>query len=245
MTKSTAEQKSALLVDQDSDCVEAVRQSLFAANLDLVQARTVAEAIELAVDDLPRLVVSELALPDGSGFALCRQFRENRSLSSVPIMLISRWSRESDRILAFECGADDFLGKPFFQRELSLRIKAILRRSETLLDDPEARGLDQQTALTLDAERQEVRIDGSILHLTPNEYALLATLIRHRGRVLSRLDLISEAWTSGENPTERTVDAHVKSLRRKLTTSRHVIETVRGFGYRFSELKGVSRNASG
>ena len=235
MTSSEPDLSTALIVDHDPRTVEAVRQSLAGIPLKIVHAKSISEATDHVAADQPRLVVSELVLDDGSGFALCRQFRESSALATVPIILISRWSRESDRILAFECGADDFLGKPFFQRELSLRVKAVLRRSEASAAPLETPSPSPLGVLSINEDRREVRLEGAALHLTPHEYSLLATLARHRGRVLSRPDLISEAWTVGERPTERTVDAHIKSLRRKLTGAKGAIETVRGVGYRFSE----------
>jgi len=242
MASPNPEQDFALLVDSDADSRAAVRRSLQDTNLALIEVDTVAEALEWVARDEPRLVLSELALPDGSGFALCRQLRESAAFSDVPIVLVSRWSTESDRILAFECGADDFLSKPFFQRELASRIKAVLRRSEVPVERETEETDPPSSLLAIDGERREVRFDGTRLPLTPREFSLLATLARHRGRVLSRADLIAEAWNAGENPTERSVDAHVKSLRRKLDGAKDAIETIRGIGYRFSE-KGIARSS--
>lgn len=226
----------ALLVDPDTDGSAPVRDALRESNLDLAEVHTAHAAMERMAVARPRLVLSELVLPDGSGFALCRQLRESTILAQVPIVLISQWSTERDRILAFECGADDFVGKPFFPRELSSRIKALLRRSETGITPEEPPVTEEIGRLSIDPERREVRLDGAPLALTPREFSLLSTLARHRGRVLSRMDLIGEAWNSGESPTERSVDAHVKSLRRKLEGARDSIQTVRGVGYRYSEI---------
>ncbi len=235
MTSTTTARDCVLLVDPDTSQGRAIRESLADANLELIETTTLEEALAEAHRTQPRLVLSELVLPDGSGFALCRQLRESSELTDVPIMMISRWRTERDRVLAFECGADDFLGKPYFQRELASRIKAVLRRSEdpvrTRTDEPTQSG----SALSIDAERREAMVAGESIALTPREFELLAALSRHRGRVLSRADLIAEAWRPGERPTERSVDAHVKSLRRKLGEARDAIETVRGLGYRFSE----------
>jgi len=239
MTLQHADQDFALLVDADADSRAAIRRSLHDSHLALVEVETIADALERVARAEPRLVLSELALADGSGFALCRQLRESTALADVPIVLISRWSTESDRILAFECGADDFLAKPFFQRELSSRIKAVLRRSENPVEREVDEPAHTTSLLAIDGDRREVRFDGTTLPLTPREFSLLATLARHRGRVLSRADLIAEAWNAGENPTERSVDAHVKSLRRKLAGAKDAIETIRGIGYRFSE-KGIA-----
>lgn len=240
MEPAVTDRTFALLVDPDSETGPAVREALEEANLELVEAKTIDEASQRLTRAAPRLVLSELSLPDGSGFALCRNLRGNPAHRDVPIVMLSAWSLEADRILAFECGADDFLAKPFYRRELASRIKAVLRRSRVPIVREADLAPDASSRLLIDEDRREVRYDGASLPLTPREFSLLATLARHRGRVLSRSDLISEAWSPGENPTERSVDAHVKSLRRKLAGAKDAIETVRGLGYRYSE-KGLAR----
>lgn len=236
MNSPTPDSDVVLLIDPDAEYGDSVRESLAQAKLELVVLGSLAETIEWTSRNLPRLVLAELALPDGSGFALCRLFRESRTLKDVPIVLMGRWTHENDRILAFECGADDFLPKPFFERELASRIRAVLRRSKsTVTHQDTAQPTKGISLLHIDEERREARFGRESLSLTPREFSLLATLARHRGRVLSRTDLISEAWRPGEDPTERSVDAHVKSLRRKLGQARNAIETVRGLGYRYSE----------
>jgi len=235
MTPTEPEQSFALLVDSDATTAGFVREALVETHLDLIQARSLSEAFDRMDVDTPRLVLSELALPDGSGFAICRHVRESRSLAEVPVVVLSEWSHERDRILAFECGADDFVPKPFFRRELASRIRAVLRRSATPSREATRREPRLPSPLMIDEERRAARFEGLELPLTPREFQLLATLARHEGRVLSRRDLIDEAWRPGENPTERSVDAHVKSLRRKLDGAKDAIETVRGLGYRYAE----------
>ncbi|MEM9177153.1 MAG: response regulator transcription factor [Myxococcota bacterium] len=243
MTATEPGRKFALLVDDDAATASLVRQALAESQLDLVETKSLVEAFARMDRNLPRLVLSELALPDGSGFSICRHVRESGALADVPVMMLSEWSHESDRILAFECGADDFLPKPFFQRELASRIRAVLRRSEA--SNPENPSVETRrpSPLAIDEERRQVRFEGIDLPLTPREFELLATLARHEGRVLSRGDLIAEAWRPGERPTERSVDAHVKSLRRKLAAAKDSIETVRGRGYRYAE-RNLTRGRS-
>ena len=235
MTPAEPEQNFALLVDSDAGTAALVREALIETSLALIEAKTLSEAFDRMDRGTPRLVLSELALPDGSGFSVCRHVRESRMLAEVPVVLISEWSHESDRILAFECGAGDFLSKPFFLRELASRIRAVLRHSEAPIHEPIRSEPRTPSPLMIDEERRTVRFEGIELGLTPREFELLATLARHEGRVLSRRDLIDEAWRPGENPTERSVDAHVKSLRRKLEGAKDAVETVRGLGYRYAE----------
>jgi two-component system catabolic regulation response regulator CreB len=235
MNEIRLDQHFALLVDADAGTASRVREALAETHLELVEAKSLSEAFDQMERRAPRLVLSELALPDGSGFSVCRHVRESRSLAEVPVVLLSEWTHESDRILAFECGADDFVPKPFFQRELASRIRAVLRRSESPSRESARREPRLPSPLMIDEERRSVRFEGLELPLTPREFELLATLARHEGRVLSRRDLIDEAWRPGENPTERSVDAHVKSVRRKLAGAKNAIETVRGLGYRYAE----------
>jgi len=236
MTDSFPSMQFALLVDPDPESLEAIEKGLQESRLEPISADSVSAAIELAERHRPRLIVSELVLPDGSGFALCRRLRESARCAQIPIVLMSRWSLEGDRILAFECGADDFVAKPFFARELASRFRAVLRRSAGAATDEESPGPARGSEpFTIELDQARVFVAGSPVSLTPREFALLAALVRRRGRVLTREELIDQAWSDGEGPSARSVDAHVKSLRRKLGESREAIETVRGLGYRFSE----------
>ncbi len=236
MNETESQKRTLLLVDGNPKDLELLRQTLDEPAFELVEAGSVAAALEAATKCQPALVLSEAALPDGSGFSLCRQLRDVPGLGSVPIVLVSRWSQESDRILGFECGADDFLAKPFFPRELASRVRAVLRRGASFVErDPAAVGRASLDALVIDFERGEALCSGERLPLTPREFSLLAALAQRRGRVLSRSELIEQVWSDGDGPDARSVDAHVKSLRRKLGEAREAIETVRGVGYRFTE----------
>lgn len=238
MTDPLPSTNSALLVDPDPESLEAIEKGLQESRLEPISADSVSAAIELAERHRPRLIVSELVLPDGSGFALCRRLRESARCAQIPVVLMSRWSLEGDRILAFECGADDFVAKPFFARELASRFRAVLRRSAgaaTDIDEERTGNARGSEPVTIELDQARVFVAGSPVTLTPREFALLAALVRRRGRVLTREELIDQAWSDGDGPSARSVDAHVKSLRRKLGESREAIETVRGLGYRFSE----------
>lgn len=224
-----------LIVDPDPIDRETARKSLDLPDLEIREAVGLADALEEARRTTPDVVLVELALSDGSGFALCRSLRENEALASTPIMIVSRWAREADRILGFECGADDFVAKPYFARELVSRLRAVLRRSAQLAVAPEERPLAARDGLVVDSHRRAARVDGETVALTPREFALLEALALSGGRVLSRGDLIREAWKSPDGLLERSVDAHIKSLRRKLGAARDVVETVRGLGYRLAE----------
>ena len=228
------------IVDPDRASREVARKSLEQPDLEIEEASGLAEALESARRMPPDVVLSELILADGSGFALCRSIRENELLASKPIVIVSRWCLEADRILGFECGVDDFIAKPYFARELVSRIRAVLRRSAHLSLVAENKQITSRDGLVIDSNRRAAWVDGAIIPLTPREFSLLETLTRSSGRVLSRTDLIREAWTSPNGLHERSVDAHIKSLRRKLGSARDAVETVRGLGYRFAEVRRSS-----
>ena len=235
MSTRPLQSKSVLLVDADLADREALRICFADLGLDLIETDSVEKALDLVRECQPALVLSELRLPDASGFSLVRQLRADGMPNSLPVVLISGWATETDRILAFEAGADDFVAKPFYPRELSSRIQAVLRRCRSTEHLPPIDGAELVDPLEIRFDAHEVRVGDRAVGLTPREFALLLALVRRRGRVLNRRDLIAQAWGGADPPHARSVDAHVKSLRRKLGLPRDAIETVRGLGYRFTE----------
>lgn len=225
-----------LVADPDHNARKRAYASLSVSPVDVVDAESVEEALAAAAHGDIDLVLTELELPDASGFVLCRRLREQAVGLYVPVIVLSHWAGESDRILAFECGADDFVAKPYFARELSSRVEAVLRRRDQQRGrngvDPEKKAASNTPP---PARRpREVLLDGEPLRLTPKERALLGALVGAQGRVLSRADLIAQVWGGGPAPTGRSVDSHIKSLRRKLAGAPDCVETVRGVGYRFA-----------
>lgn len=172
------------------------------------------------------LVILDVGLPDMSGFDVCRELRR---FSDVPVIFLTARSDEVDRIVGLELGADDYVPKPFSPREVASRVRAILRRAR-----PPASAADVPPRFTHDEEGARVAYHGVWLGLTRYEYRLLATLLERPGRVLSRTRLMEIVWRDAEDSLERTVDAHIKTLRAKLRAVREdedPIETHRGLGY--------------
>jgi len=234
---SPPDRSRVLVADAQQSERTRVRESLSVASIELLEAASLEEAQSVIDSTRLDLVITELRLPEASGYVLCRRMRERPGAEYVPVIVVSDWKTESDRILAFECGADDFVAKPFFARELSSRVEAVLRRQQGRLDaDSEARPIDPRMAQSSAAEQRvrEVRFDGEPLPLTPKERALLGALAHAGGRVLTRDDLIAKVWNGAAAPTSRSVDSHIKSLRRKLALASDCVETVRGVGYRFA-----------
>ena len=184
-------------------------------------------AVAAAMREHPVLVVLDVMLPKLDGFEVCRRLRATNE--PVAILMLTARDEDIDKILGLELGADDYLTKPFNPRELVARVKAILRRSERTMDDSSPIHLG---GLMIDPARREARIDSRTLDLRAQEFDLLLALAEHRGRVLSREQILQKAWGFDFYGQTRTVDVHVAHLRKKLEPGSVKIETITGVGYK-------------
>jgi DNA-binding response OmpR family regulator len=225
-----------LIVDDDAGQRAAVASALAEERALIAEAGSGAAALRALASERVDLVVCELVLPDYTGLGLCRLIRENPALAATPILMVASRCEEIDRILAFECGVDDFLRRPFYPRELLSRVRAVLRRGRTRAD-PGASGSpgSADACVELDPATRSAHVLGRRVDLTPREFDLLFALVRDPDRVITREQLLESAWGARLPRTQRTVDAHMKSVRRKLGPARDCVETVRGVGYRFSQ----------
>ena len=172
-------------------------------------------------------------LPDGSGLDLCKKIKSNSKTEATPIIILTAKDDEVDKVVGFELGADDYVTKPFSVRELILRVKAILKRSDT--KTKEVVEVERQFGdLKIDIDSHEVHVDSQLIELTALEFRLLKELVDKRGRVQSRDQLLSEVWGYNAEVTTRTVDTHIKRLREKLGSMGKYVQTIRGVGYKFS-----------
>jgi DNA-binding response OmpR family regulator len=225
-----------LVVEDERKIRELLRGYLEREGLDVLTTGSGAEAIELARRTPLDLLVLDLGLPDVSGEDVVREVRETRD---VPVLLLTARASEEDRIRGLELGADDYVTKPFSPREVVLRVQAILRRGRA---DGTADGRASFGAgeLTLDDGRREALIRGEVVALTPTEWGLLAALAGTPGRVFSRFELINRVRGYEFEGYERTIDSHVKNLRRKIELDPHaprIVETVLGGGYRLGLIR--------
>ena len=179
------------------------------------------------------LILLDLMLPDGSGLDLCKKIKSNSETEATPIIILTAKDDEVDKVVGFELGADDYVTKPFSVRELILRVKAILKRSDT--KTKEVLEVERQFGdLKIDVDSHEVHVDSQLIELTALEFRLLKELVDKRGRVQSRDQLLSEVWGYNAEVTTRTVDTHIKRLREKLGSMGKYVQTIRGVGYKFS-----------
>jgi phosphate regulon transcriptional regulator PhoB len=221
-----------LVVDDEPDLLELVRVNLDQAGYAVETAASGRVALERLRRAPPDLVVLDLMLPDVSGTEICRQLRADPELSGLPVIMLTAKSDEVDRVVGLELGADDYVTKPFSPRELVLRVRAVLRRRSS--GEPR-RGVLSHGLLQLDAVRHRCHVEGHEVELTAKEFDLLHGLMQRPGRVMTRDQLIDDVWGSDVAVTTRTIDTHLKRLREKLGPVGHLIETVRGVGYRFAE----------
>jgi DNA-binding response OmpR family regulator len=224
-----------VVVDDDFSVQEVVRGYLERDGYLVYVAGTGAAGLALAERLQPDLIVLDLMLPDRGGEQIASEIR---SRSDVPILMLTAKASEDERVTGLGLGADDYLTKPFSPRELVARVRAILRRTQGAATPlVEVQSFDGG-ALEIDTVQHEVRRDGEPVELTPNEYKLLTTLARYPGRVYSRFELIHHVQGYEYAGYERTIDAHVKNLRRKIEVdARHprYVETVFGVGYRLAK----------
>jgi DNA-binding response OmpR family regulator len=221
-----------LVVDDEPSVHEVVRAYLEREGFIVWSARDGREGLRLAEDRRPDLIVLDLMLPDLSGEEIAREVRRR---SDVPILMLTARSAEDDRVSGLDLGADDYLTKPFSPRELVARIKAVLRRAPDSETPLVARMNLDDGSLVVDTDRHEVTLAGEPVDLTVSEFRLLVALARHPGRVYSRLELVERIQGDDVPGYERTIDTHVKNLRRKLGDEpRHprYVVTVHGVGYK-------------
>jgi two-component system phosphate regulon response regulator PhoB len=228
-----------LVVDDEPDITALVAYHLAKAGHRVSTASSGPEALKAAREERPDIVVLDLMLPGVSGYEVLAELRKREETRDVGVILLTARREEPDRIKGLTLGADDYLVKPFSPAELALRVQALLRR----LAAPAVAAGSTLVAgsLTIDRAAHRALLDGRELNLTATEYKLLVTLVERRGRVQSRPQLLETVWDAQPDIQTRTVDMHVQRLRTKLGELGPMIETVRGFGYRFKSMDRGAR----
>jgi two-component system phosphate regulon response regulator PhoB len=222
-----------LVVDDEPDIREVMRFALENAEYRVIEAAHADEARKLLTSENPDLILLDWMLPGRSGLELAQQLKQNPKSRAVPIIMVSARGEEEDRIKGLDTGADDYIAKPFSPREMVARVKAVLRRAKA--DEP-ADEIDVG-GLRIDNISHRVTAEGRPVEIAPTEYRLLHFFMTHADRAFSRSQLLDQVWGDQVYVEERTVDVHVRRLRKALETSGHdrLLQTVRGVGYRFSD----------
>ena len=232
MEPTSAGGELVLVVDDEPHIVALVAYHLAKAGYRVTTAANGTDALALANRERPALVVLDLMLPGMSGFDVLRKLRARDHTRDVAVLMLTARRDEPDRIEGLSLGADDYLTKPFSPQELVLRVKAILRRTASPASSNDVIVIGP---LHIDRAAHQVEVGGEPVDLTPTEYRLLILLAERSGRVQARAHLLETVWDAAPDIQTRTVDMHVQRLRMKLGRAGDMIETVRGFGYRFNE----------
>ncbi|SDN85282.1 two-component system, OmpR family, phosphate regulon response regulator PhoB [Desulfonauticus submarinus] len=220
--------KKILIVEDEPDILNLLDLNLQQAGFEVYLASNGIEALEKIKKIHPDLLILDLMLPGIDGLEVCKEIKKDPETASIPVLMLTAKGEEVDRIVGFELGADDYVVKPFSIRELVLRIKAILRRQQ----EPLTNKVWTYDGLKLDKEKMQFWVDQKEVKLTSTEFKLLTELIVADGKVLSREQLLSRVWGYDFEGYARTVDTHIRRLRKKMGSYADVIETVRGMGYK-------------
>lgn len=226
-----------LVIEDDRSLAEVLEYNLTNAGYQVFCAHDGLDGINQARSKSPDLILLDLMIPVVDGIETCRTLRAESRTRETPIMMLTAKSEETDQLIGFSVGADDYVVKPFSVRILLERVKALLRRHSRTYGP----GSDIVVSgnLTVDRVKHRVSIDDVPIDLTPSEFRLLDTLIRHPGKAFDRSELIDSALGADTLILERTIDVHIRSLRKKLGENSDTVETVRGIGYRFREAKPI------
>lgn len=223
-----------LVVDDEEHISELISYNLKGAGYRVINANNGNDAVRLAFEEKPELVLLDLMLPEKDGYDVCREIRSNNEVKNTSIIMLTAKSEEFDKILGLELGADDYITKPFSVRELMARVKAVLRRTKPNDEQEEVLTFGE---LTANFEKREISIARNKLDLTLKEFELLEILIKNKGKILTRETLLDKIWGYEYIGETRTVDVHIRYLRKKIEVddkNPKFIETIRGVGYRFN-----------
>lgn len=224
--------KKVLVIDDEKNIRELIKFNLEAAGYETVLAADGQQGLDM-LDEGVDLIVLDLMLPAIDGLSVCRKIRADNKFSELPIIMLTAKGEEVDRILGLEMGADDYLTKPFSPRELIARIKAVLRRTDLKVEgnSEDKKQLVKKGELEIDIQSHEAKKSGELLELTPKEFSLLRLLLINEGKVMTRDMLLQKIWGYEYAGDTRTVDVHIRRLRKKI--GENSIKTVRGVGYKF------------
>ncbi|MBS6503396.1 MULTISPECIES: winged helix-turn-helix domain-containing protein [Clostridium] len=223
-----------LVVDDEDHIVELISYNLINSGYKVITANNGIDAVKLAKEENPRLMLLDLMIPGLDGYDVCKAIRSDNDTKDISVIMLTAKGEELDKILGLELGADDYMTKPFSIRELLARIKAVLRRTKSLGGSEE---IFKTNGILINFDRREVLISDKKIDLTLKEFELLEILVKNRGKILTRETLLDKIWGYEYVGETRTVDVHIRYLRKKIEVddkNPKFIETIRGVGYRFN-----------
>lgn len=223
-----------LVIEDETDILEVIAYNLKREGYDVVTSTSGEDGLEKIEKTKPNLVVLDLMLPEVDGIELCRKLKSDPVTQGIPVIMVTAKGEESDVVLGLGVGADDYVTKPFSPRELTARVKAVLRRSKAR-GETDRRERISFEGVVIDPQRHEVRVDDEAILLTATEFRLLHFLASHPGRVFTRDHLLTRVIGDDAIVIDRNIDVHVRAIRKKLGGRRELIETIRGVGYRFKD----------
>lgn len=223
-----------LIVDDEEDILELIKVNLKSEGYNILKAMTGEEAIKIAKHSSPDLMVLDLMLPGIDGLEVTKYLRNNASTEDIPIVMLTAKGEESDIVTGLELGANDYMSKPFSPKELTARIRSILRRRKRNSKEAPVR-VRQEGDMIIDRAKHRVTIEGQVVELTLSEFELLSFLAEKKGWVFTRGQIVDAIHGENYAVTERSIDVIIVGLRKKLKGYASCIETVRGVGYRFKE----------
>ena len=228
-----------LVIEDERSLVEVLSVNLEREGFEVLAAYDGQEGLRQAQLKLPDLIVLDLMLPNKPGLEVCHELRLGQRTREIPIIMVTAKAEESDELVGFATGADDYVTKPYSMKVLVQRIKKELRRRQ-LKEEPAVGKVIESQGIVIDRHSHRATHRGQEVPLTPTEFRLLEVLIRQAGRAFTRYELMDAAIGEDAIVLERTIDVHIKSLRKKLGEAGELIETVRGVGYRFHEPRMVN-----
>lgn len=225
--------KRIMVIEDDTDIRELIEYNLTKSGFEVFQGGDGESAMTLALRTNPDLIVLDIMLPGMSGLKVCQMLRDEPKTAKVPIIILSAKGEESDIVTGLELGADDYVTKPFSPKELTARVKAVLKRATPKTTD---NGMIHAGPITLDSDRHIANLNNQPLVLTLTEFKLLRTLAKHPGRVFTRDQILEKVAGADTFLVDRNVDVHIRALRKKLGEDADYISTIRGVGYKFKEI---------
>ena len=226
-----------ICVEDEQNICELEVYTLQSVGMEAVGCASGKELFELLEKQLPELIVLDIMLPDEDGISILHRLRTHKRFGRIPVIMATAKGSEFDKVKGLNCGADDYIAKPFGMLEMVARIKAVLRRCEAAVPQPAAEAVIRMQNLEVNTLEHKVSVNGEEVTLTLKEYELLKKFLQHPGIVFSRDKLLNDIWGYEFSGETRTVDVHIRTLRQKLGTAGDLIETIRGVGYRMAAQK--------